>query len=112
MGRGRLLGRGRGQKTRLDASRAQESTIAASVGGRVQVASGARPHLKGDVAAKDLLIECKRTDKASYRLQLDELLKIKLEAILANKRPAMAVQIQDKNYAVIPWDDFLELLER
>lgn len=112
MRRGRLLSQGTAPKARLRASRAQESAVAKDLGGRVQVASGSRDHLKGDVVLPEHLIECKRTDHKSYPLKLDEFRKVTLEAIMANRRAVMSIEIQKTKLAVIPWEDYLALVER
>lgn len=115
MRRGRLFSEGDGgkdPKKRLRASRAQEAGVAKDLRGKVQLASGSRPGLKGDVVAAEHLVECKRTDKASYSLKLAEWRKIKLEARMANKMQVMAIEIQDEKLAVISWADFLALTEK
>lgn len=115
MRRGRLFTEGEGgkdPKKRLRASRAQEAAVAKDLRGKVQLASGSRPGLKGDVVAEDLLVECKRTDKVSYSLKLAEWRKIKLEARMANKLHVMAIEIQDEKLAVISWSDFCALTEK
>jgi hypothetical protein len=63
-------------------SQTQERRAAKEVGGRVQVASGATPFAKGDVRLMgELRIECKTTSKKRFSLKLDDIRKIRLEAL-------------------------------
>ena len=115
MRRGRLLGGGQGgtsPQTKLRASRAQERAVAKDVGGHLQVGSGNRWNMKGDVIAEVQAVECKMTIHESYSLKLSEWKKIKYEAIGMNKRPLMAIDIQGNRFAVISWDDFLDLIDK
>lgn len=98
----KLLDPSRANFTKLDRSRKQEK----AVGGKVVVGSGNQWHSKGDVELGELLVECKRTDKESYRLQLAELQKIKLEAAMEGKTAVMQVEISGKKFAVIDWATF------
>lgn len=114
MRRGRLLAAPEGKDPRknIRLSRAQEKQLAKDVGGKVQVASGARWDRKGDVVAPEHLYEAKMTSAESYSLKLKEWRKVKFEAIMTNKTPVMAVQIQDERLAVLSWGDYLTLTER
>lgn len=97
-------------------SQAQEKQIAKDVGGRVQPGSGAPDFSKGDVRkAGELLVEAKTTSKKSYALKLHDLQKVASEAIMGGME-GWAVQVQfqgqmgqHKNFAVIGWDDYLQL---
>lgn len=63
-------------------SQLQERRVAEDLGGRVQAASGAMPHAKGDVrVAGDVRVECKTTTRPTYILQLATIKKIKIEGI-------------------------------
>ena len=103
---------GRDPRPAIRASRRQESAVAKDLRGRVQSNSGAKWDKKGDVVTETLVVEAKRTDFASYSLKLDEWLKVKYEAIQANKLPVMAVEIKKERLAVLSWNDYLALLER
>jgi len=50
---------------------------------------------KGDLSTSDHLIDCKYTDKKSYRINTGTLQKIWNEAFEANKLPALVIGIQD-----------------
>lgn len=93
------------------ASQAQETAAAKAVGGRVQPASGAVWHSKGDVSSDDFLIECKLTAARSYRLTLDTLLKIEREAVLAGKDFALWLDIAGRGYVVVDTSTFLALID-
>jgi hypothetical protein len=91
-------------------SKQQERRIAADVGGSVVPASGAFWSMKGDARSDGFLIEAKRTDKASLSIKRQIWDKIRREALLDGRVPVLALQIQDRNLAVLDWEDFLELL--
>ena len=63
-------------------------------------------HNKADVRTKKLLVECKRTDKASYTVKLAELQKINVEAHRAGKMPVLALEIQRSEYVILKKEDF------
>lgn len=97
----------------MDASRKQERDIANALdGGGVTPASGAFWHRKGDVSSTDYLVEAKRTDKASLSIKKQVWDKIRREALLDGRVPVLGIQIQDRNLAVLDWEDFLALTER
>ncbi len=50
---------------------------------------------KGDLSTKEYLIDCKKTDKLSYRITAETLQKIWNEALESNKLPALVIGIQD-----------------
>ena len=109
--KGRLLNRSARTEV-LEKSRKQETHAARSIrGGRKQPASGSGWADKSDVKGADDLVECKRTDKKSYSLKLEELVKNEVYAVKAGKRPVFHVEIQKRSYAVVPWDAYLDLVE-
>lgn len=108
--RGKLLDRGtRSSSEKLGRSKSQEERAATDLGGKRTPASGAMWSSKGDVKARRFLVECKRTEAASYTLKLSELTKIHIEAMQAGKEPAMQVEFGKSRFAVIPWNLFVAL---
>lgn len=93
-------------------SRRQEQRVAADLDGRPTPASGAFWQYKGDVRSEDYLVEAKRTDKASLSIKRAVWDKIRREALLDGRVPVLAVQIQDRDLAVLDWEDFLALTRR
>jgi hypothetical protein len=93
-------------------SELQERRTARAVGGRVQPASGALPHAKGDVrAAGELRIECKTTSGSSYILKKSDLKKITREAQEHLEEWAFEIQFQKqsgmgKKFVVQDWTLF------
>lgn len=75
-------------------SKLQESRIAEEVGGKVQAGSGAPWMAKGDVRKLgELRVEAKHTNTVEYRLTLEDILKIRDEALLGGLEP-WAMQIE------------------
>jgi len=99
-------------------SRRQERRAAEDLGGRTTPASGATPHIKGDVQAPGLKVECKTTSGLSYSLKRKELEKIQMEALTEGVQDwAMQVEYHlspgfNRRYAVIDWLTYLDLRER
>jgi hypothetical protein len=98
-------------------SQRQEKKTAGDIGGRVTPASGAGKWQKGDVRAVDIRAECKVTEKASYNLKRETLVKIGLEAH-DDEIPVLALEFSNPDYVmgttefyVVPKDWFLELLK-
>jgi hypothetical protein len=79
----------------------QEERIAEDVGGRVQSGSGSSWSAKSDVRKMgDLRIEAKFTEKPEYTLKLDELLKLRDEAIKGGlETPIMQVEFAGPGFA-------------
>lgn len=59
--------------------------------------SGALWFDKGDLKTDDLMIECKYTDKKSYRITTETLQKLWNDALEANKMPILVISIKDGN---------------
>lgn len=98
-------------------SQLQERRVAKDLKGRVQPASGAMSHAKGDVrTVGELRAECKTTSARSYSLKLSEWQKIRSEATRGNLEvAAMQIEFQgtpgmNTKLAVIDWDHFLQLV--
>lgn len=67
------------------------------------------PTLKGDVSSSSFLVECKTTEGKGYTLTRAVLEKIWREAVRNNKTPLMQVEIGGAAYAVLRWEDFMEI---
>lgn len=93
-------------------SQKHEKRLAKLVGGQRNAGSGAFWSRKGDVRAKDLLIEHKWTGKKSYSLSSATLEKITTEAILDGRTPVLGISLNNENYVLMLEDDFLELRQR
>jgi len=75
-----------------------EKSTAKALGGRTQPGSGAKAGFKGDVRdvatpLTEFLVECKRTEDQSLRVQARWLNKITTEAGL-DREPALAIQFE------------------
>jgi len=75
-----------------------EKATAKALGGRVQPGSGSKDGFKGDVRdvgtpLHDFLVECKRTEDQSLRVQARWLNKIATEAGV-DREPALAIQFE------------------
>ena len=57
------------------------------------------------------MVECKTTEKASYRLSLDTLKTAELDAIMAGKLGVLQLEMQGRKYAVLSWDEFERLIK-
>lgn len=106
----KLRGRTDDQKRSIE----QEKNAAKRYGGKRVPASGAMPGSKGDVRDKGrLMVECKFTRAKSYRLKLEDLMKLESEAG-ANEAPVFEIEFHSvhphRRYVVIP-DWYYEHLE-
>lgn len=95
---------------RIRNSRSQERRVARDLGGRVTPGSGNQWHAKNDVRAPGWSVECKTTEKESYRLKAADLRAAEREALLNNRDMCFVVEIQGASWAVIPYATFLSLL--
>lgn len=95
---------------RIRNSRSQERRVAGDLGGRVTPGSGNQWHTKNDVVAAGWSIECKTTEKESYRITSDTLHKAERAALLDGRDMALVIEIQGRSWAVIPYGTFLSLL--
>lgn len=98
-----------GKQARSKRPKAHEKSTATALGGRRTPASGARPWAKGDVdgvslGAMEFLIECKRTEGSSLRVEGAWLTKITDEAHRKTGRePALAIQIGELPDGLRDW---------
>lgn len=83
------------RKTKGEAGRRAEKSLAHRLGGELTTASGATDRDKGDVKLerkeRKFLIESKSTQKDSMSVKLEWLHKIYQEALETNKTPAFAI---------------------
>ncbi len=103
----------------LGASREQERGAASRYGGRLTPGSGSKP-IKGDVHLTDLrvMVECKTTETASYRVALGTLEKLSVEACAAGMSPALEFQIRggeassltERTWVAVPASTFESLV--
>ena len=93
------------RRKRVKRSRAQEDRLAGKLGGERVAGSGsgraptragrtskARVGPKGDVDVGPLLVEAKRTDKASISVKRKDVVKISRVAAAVGKSPALAIE--------------------
>ena len=85
----------------------KEQADAKHFGGRRRPRSGGIWFMPGDVVLKQFLIDDKTTKHNSYSISSKTWNKIKKEAILCNKMPALNVQLGDgTEFTVIDTNDF------
>jgi len=91
-----------------------EKHAAKVLGAQKTIASGQTPIDKGDVKSDFLRAECKTTEKKSFVLKLDALMKIARQAS-GDQMPVFNIQFNEganpRNYYIIPEGWFLQLLE-
>jgi Holliday junction resolvase len=98
-----------GKRARSSRPKAHEKDTARSLGGRRTPASGSTQWAKGDVGGVKLgglefLVECKRTDGGSLRVEGSWLTKITGEAhTKSGREPALAIQIGGLPADVSDW---------
>ena len=98
-------------------SKKQEDRIAKKLGGRRQKASGARSFSKGDVRCPDLLVEAKRTDGETIRVDKKWLIKITQEAMGYKLTPALSLEFEnmprlvEQDWIAVPSSFLQQLLE-
>ena len=72
--------------SRRTRSQKQETRLADTLGGRVTPGSGAGWSTKNDVKTESISVEVKYTDKKSYAIKKDDLLKAERQALLDGGR--------------------------
>lgn len=94
----------------------QEDKVAKLLGGRTQPNSGATPFFKGDVIAKDFVIECKTTTKLqrSFSIKWEWLADTETERIQMRKgycALAFSFCEKGKNFFVVDEDTFRKMFD-
>lgn len=91
-------------------SRKQELAGAKRFGGRVTPGSGNGWHTKNDVRTPDLSIEYKTTEKKSYSLKYDDLIKAERNALIDSGRQFLfIVELGGREWVTMPIEYFEEL---
>jgi len=112
---------------RLKKSRKQEKRVADTLGGKVIRGSGTGHReagvgmgdygAKGDIRQEDFLIEAKRTDANSLRIEGYWLVKITSEAAAVGKHPALSIELGgmpglvEKDWVMLPASILRRLLK-
>ena len=91
-------------------SKKQEERTAERYNGSRNVMSGAGWVRKNDVRTIDLLVENKFTDKKSYSIVAQEMVKLARTAILEDRIPVLQVDLGGRSYVVLLENDFLEMI--
>lgn len=91
-------------------SKKQEERTAERYNGSRNVMSGAGWVRKNDVRTIDLLVENKFTDKKSYSIVSQEMVKLSRTAILEDRIPVLQVDLGGRSYVVLSENDFLEMI--
>ena len=91
-------------------SKKQEERTAEKYNGSRNVMSGAGWVRKNDVRTIDLLVENKFTDKKSYSIVSQEMVKLSRTAILEDRIPVLQVDLGGRSYVVLSENDFLEMI--
>ena len=90
----------------------QEKKQAKLIGGKTHPFSGGLFDWQEDASSKNILMQCKRTDKKQIIIKLSDLKQLQNNAETSDKYPVFAIEIGDKNYYVIDKDLFEMLLEK
>lgn len=92
---------------RLRKSRQQEARGASLHGGRQNAGSGNTPWRKNDVRVDDeFLIEYKRTDNNSIRIQGSDLEELRTNALLEGRTPLMGIELLGRDWTLIETAEF------
>lgn len=94
------------RNSRKGKSLGQEERGASRHGGRVQPGSGGGPRHKADVRTATHSIEYKRTDKKSIIIKLEDLEKVRMEALLEGRKPLFGIEIGGRGYLLVPEEDY------
>ena len=94
----------------------QERRVAEKLHGKVQPASGATPHAKGDVISGDELVDAKTTAR-SFTLSVDVLTKLISDARKHARLPLLQIEVRamperHKDWVLVPLDYYLQLTGR
>lgn len=89
---------------------AQERAIANHVRGTRNAGSGAFGR-KGDIRGSDIVVEAKWTGKKQITIRAEWLEKICGEAMAEGRTPVLVFEVNGRNYAVLEWNDYLQMRE-
>ena len=111
------LGNGAGKekrRRRVKMSQSQETRVAGMASGRRVRGSGSKPHARGDARWDKfgILLECKRTEKKSISIKGEVLDKIVAEAFANGKTPALAIEVDGKDWVAMPADVVVRICEK
>lgn len=98
-------------KSPLKRSQDQESKLARHYGGTVNSGSGNGWLHKNDVRSERFSFEAKTTEKKSYSLRLDDLLKAEKNALISGREMVFAVELGGRNWMVVSQETFDTLLD-
>lgn len=82
-------------------SKKQEQNRAKQIGGRVQPGSGCSPNAPQDVRNAEYMEQLKFTDKASYRLTVEEWLELRADSDRFGRLPRMVIDFEEHNLRLI-----------
>lgn len=101
-------------RVRKGRSQAQEERIGRLPGGSKQVNSGRMWRWKRDGILHEFLIEARTTNKGSYRIEREEFLDIRKQALQTppGLLPGMQIEIQDLDLMVMELEAFQDLYLR
>lgn len=92
------------------ASQRHEKRLEKAINGQRTAASGAFWSRKGDVRNDEWLVEHKYTAATSFSIKADVLDKIRTEAIMDGRKPALGISVGGRDYVLLLEDDWLELI--
>jgi len=91
---------------RMRKSQAQEKRIARRTNGALNGGSGSGWRRQNDVRSEGKLHEAKRTDKKSIIIKLEDLEKVRRNALLEGTDPVFHIEIGNRRWVCIPEEDY------
>ncbi|MDJ0463168.1 hypothetical protein [Streptomyces sp. H27-C3] len=98
-------------KSPLKRSQDQEKKLADRYDGTVNSGSGNGWIHKNDVRSERFSFEAKTTEKKSYSLKVDELIKAEKNALISGREMVFAVELGGRNWMVLSQETFDTLLD-
>lgn len=98
-------------KSPLKRSQDQEKKLADHYDGTVNSGSGNGWLHKNDVRSARFSFEAKTTEKKSYSLRIDDLLKAEKNALISGREMVFAVELGGRNWMVVSQETFDTLLD-
>ena len=92
-------------------SQQQEKRVAKKVGGTTNAGSGSGWRRQNDVREDGVLWEMKRTDGKSISISLKDWEKLRTNALMEDRMPAMHLEIGRRRLVVLSEDDYMEMTE-